>query len=176
MSAYLSRAGVIAALYFVVTIIFAPISYGLAQVRISEAFTVLAYFEPAAIPGLWLGAMMANVYGGFGPWDIFFGSGLTLVAAWLTWRIRKPALALLPPVVLNGVGIALMLKYILAIPDSAAISYPVAVLMVSAGEAVAVYVIGYPFLIYILKTKLFVRPEVFQRKLKGRVDHRSPNR
>ncbi len=167
MSVYLSRAGVIAALYAVVTVMFAPISFGLIQVRISEAFTVLAFFEPAAIPGLWLGAMIANVYGGFGPWDIFFGSGLTLLSAWLTWRIRKPVLALLPPVVLNGLGIALMLKYILAIPDTATISYPVAVLMVGGGEAVAVYMIGYPLLAYILKTKLFMRPEVFKAKLKG---------
>ncbi len=160
MSQYLSRAAVIAAVYAVVTVIFAPISYGLAQIRVSEAFTALAYFEPAAIPGLWLGAMAANIYGGFGPWDIFFGSGLTLVAAWLTWRIKNPALALLPPVVLNGLGIALMLKYILTIPDTASISYPVAVLMVGGGEAIAVYGLGYPLLLYILRSKLFIRPEV----------------
>ena len=160
MSRYLSRAAIIAALYAIVTIMFAPISYGLAQIRVSEAFTVFAYFEPAAIPGLWLGAMIANIYGGFGPWDIFFGSGLTLVAAWLTWRIKSPALALLAPVLLNGLGIALMLKYILAIPDAASISYPIAALMVGGGEAIAVYGIGYPVLLYVLRARLFIRPDV----------------
>lgn len=160
MSRYLSRAALIAALYAIVTIMFAPISFALAQIRVSEAFTVLAFFEPAAVPGLWLGAMIANVYGGFGPWDIFFGSGLTLAAAWLTWKIKRPILALLPPVILNGLGIAFMLKYILAIPDAASITYPLAVLMVGGGEAIAVYAIGYPMLLYILRAKLFVRPEV----------------
>lgn len=139
---------------------FAPISFGLAQIRVSEAFTVFAFFEPAAVPGLWLGAMIANVYGGFGPWDIFFGSGLTLAAAWLTWKIKRPILALFPPVIINGLGIAFMLKYILAIPDAASITYPLAVLMVGGGEAIAVYAIGYPMLLYILRAKIFVRLEV----------------
>ena len=49
---FLTQAAVIAAIYVVLTIIFAPFSFGEVQVRISEALTVLPFFTPAAIPGL----------------------------------------------------------------------------------------------------------------------------
>ena len=80
---YLTHAAIIAAVYVVLTIIFAPISYGQVQVRISEALTVLPYFTPAAIPGLFIGCIIANIYGGAGIIDIIFGSLATLFAAFL---------------------------------------------------------------------------------------------
>ncbi|MFQ5574384.1 MAG: QueT transporter family protein [Terriglobia bacterium] len=122
-SSSIARGALIAALYAVATVLLAPWSYGQIQVRVSEALTVLAYVEPAAIPGLYLGVLIANVYGGFGPWDIFLGSFLTLIAALMTWRISQfararrkgtsqgyfwPAVALLPPVVVNAFGVALI--------------------------------------------------------------------
>ena len=45
---FLTQAAVIAAIYVVLTIIFAPFSFGEVQVRISEALTVLPFFTPAA--------------------------------------------------------------------------------------------------------------------------------
>lgn len=164
---FLARGAMIAALYATITIVFAPISYYLAQVRISEALTVLAYFEPAAIPGLFVGCVLANIYGGLGLWDILGGSFLTLIAAYLTWKIRKPILALLPPVVINAIGIAFMLKYILGIPDALKVSYPIAILYIGAGQTIAVYCLGYPLLLFLLKRKLFVRADILARKLGG---------
>lgn len=52
---YLAEAAVIAAIYALLTIVLAPISYGAVQVRISEALTVLPFFTPAAVPGLFVG-------------------------------------------------------------------------------------------------------------------------
>ena len=95
---YLTHAAIIAAVYVVLTIIFAPISYGQVQVRISEALTVLPYFTPAAIPGLFIGCIIANIYGGAGIIDIIFGSLATLFAAFLSYKMPKKYLVPLPPI------------------------------------------------------------------------------
>jgi len=164
---FLTRAAVIAALYATLTILFAPMSYGQIQVRVSEALTALAYFEPAAIPGLYIGCLLANLYGGLGPWDIFLGSFLTLIAASLTWAIgmfflktsqktyiyRGSLLGLLPPVLINAFGVALILKIVLELP------YWITVLYVGVGEAIAVYALGYPLLITLLKRKILSEEE-----------------
>lgn len=157
---YLSRGGLIAGLYFVLTV--APglnaISYGPLQFRVSEVLTVLAYFEPAAIPGLWLGAAAANFYGPFGLIDVVFGSSLTLVAAWLTWRIRNPYFALIPPVLINGIGVAVMLKYLIAVPVPEALFFLIAT--VSVGEIIVIYGLGLPLLLLILNSRILIRPGV----------------
>ncbi len=157
---YLSRGGLIAGLYFVLTV--APglnaISYGPLQFRVSEVLTVLAYFEPAAIPGLWLGAAAANFYGPFGLIDVVFGSSLTLIAAWLTWRIRNPYFALIPPVLINGIGVAVMLKYLVAVPVPEALFFLIAT--VSVGEIIVIYGLGLPLLLLILNSRILIRPGV----------------
>ena len=85
------QAALIGAIYAVLTIAFAPISYGQIQVRISEALTVLPFFTPAAIPGLFIGCIIANLYGGNGIIDIVFGSLATLGAAALSYKMGKVA-------------------------------------------------------------------------------------
>ena len=45
------QAAMIAAIYVVLTVLFAPFSFGEIQVRIAEALTILPVFTPAAIPG-----------------------------------------------------------------------------------------------------------------------------
>ncbi|MBR0516396.1 MAG: QueT transporter family protein, partial [Eubacterium sp.] len=73
---YLAQASIIAALYVVFTLIAnaAGLASGVIQVRISEALTVLPFFTPAAIPGLFLGCLLSNIIGGCVIWDIIFGS------------------------------------------------------------------------------------------------------
>lgn len=166
---YLTRGAAIAALYAAITITppLNAISYAQIQFRMSEALTVLAYFEPAAIPGLYAGAILANLASPFGVWDILGGSLLTLVAAFLTWKIRRPAIALLPPVIINAFGVALVLKLAAGIP------YWASVPTVGFGEAVVVYGLGYPLLLLLLKTRLLMREDVFDRKM-GRRPGASP--
>ena len=135
---YLVTAAVIAALYAVLTLAFAPLSYGEIQVRISEALTVLPLFTPAAVPGLFIGCLAANVYT-MNPFDIIFGSLATLIAAYLTWKSRRmPWLAMLWPVVCNGVIIGPVLRFAYAVP----LPLWLCMLSVAAGELVAVYVLG----------------------------------
>jgi uncharacterized membrane protein len=145
---FIAQTGIIAALYAVITIILAPISYGPIQVRLSEALTVLPYITPAAIPGLFIGCLVANVYGGLGLVDIFGGSLCTLIAALFTYLLsksKKPFLAPLPPVVINALGVSLYLHIIFKLP------YWFSVLYIAIGEFLACYVMGYPLLRVILK-------------------------
>ena len=147
---YIAQAGIIAALYAIITILLAPISYGPVQVRVSEALTILPYLTPSAIPGLFLGCLLANIFGGLGIYDIIGGSFLTLLAGFLTYLISKKGkavLAPLPPVLLNAFGVSLYLHFLFKLP------YWLTVVYVGAGEIVACYLLGYPLLRIILSQK-----------------------
>jgi uncharacterized membrane protein len=87
----LAAAGLIAALYTILSIVFLPISFGVYQVRIAEALTVLPFLTRAAIPGLYIGCLLANIFGGMGWLDIVFGPLITLAAALLTRLVAKYA-------------------------------------------------------------------------------------
>ena len=78
---YLTQAAMIAAIYVVLTIVFAPISFGEIQVRIAEMLTILPIFTPAAIPGLFVGCLIGNITGGAILPDIICGSIATLIGA-----------------------------------------------------------------------------------------------
>lgn len=134
------RASIIGALYVVLTYALAPVSYGPVQLRVSEALTVLPILYPEAIPGLFVGTMVANVLGGLGLWDIFGGSLVTLVAAWLTFRFRDSIIAFLSPVVLNAFLISLYFSVLYGVP------YWLTVLSIGASEALVVFGLGYPLL------------------------------
>ena len=60
---FLVQSAMIAAIYVVLTIVFAPISFGQIQFRIAEALTILPAFTPAAIPGLFVGCLIGNILG-----------------------------------------------------------------------------------------------------------------
>ena len=61
---FMTQAAMIAAIYVVLCLVFEPISYGAIQTRVAEALTVLPFFTPAAIPGLFIGCLIANMLGG----------------------------------------------------------------------------------------------------------------
>ena len=88
---FMAQAAMIAALYIVLT--FIANAFGLAnyavQVRFSEALTVLPYFTPAAIPGLFIGCLLSNILTGCALPDIIFGSLATLLGALGTYALRR---------------------------------------------------------------------------------------
>ena len=146
-----ARAAVIAALYTVLTLAIPVASYGQIQVRISEALMILPVFTPAAVPGLFVGCVLANALGALlgltAAWDILFGSVATLLAAVCTRRLRdKFWLAALMPVLFNGVIVGAVVHFCY----STAIALPLCMLSVAAGEAVACLVVG-PLLISVLR-------------------------
>lgn len=110
---YVTQAAVIAALYAVLTHLqnfLLPGSTTWAiQMRISEAMTVLAFFTPAAIPGLSLGCLLFNLtYAGTLPLDFLVGTLATFLAALAMWKLRNvktfhlPLLGLLMPALTNA--------------------------------------------------------------------------
>lgn len=142
---YLTHAAIIAAVYVVITMAFAPISYGQVQVRISEALTVLPYFTPAAVPGLFVGCLVANIYGGAGLIDIVFGSLATLLAAFLSYKMPKKSLVPLPPVIINAIVIGFVLYFAVNVPLLITMAW------VGLGQLIACYGIGYPLMVILEK-------------------------
>jgi Predicted membrane protein len=142
---------VIAALYTALTLIFAPISFGNIQCRISEAMTLLPLLLPEAIPGLFIGCLISNIFGGAMMIDIILGSLTTLAAAILTWHLRKTLwMAALPPVALNGVIVGAIVHYCYA----PAVPLLLCIAEVALGEAVAVYVLGTALVLALKKIDL----------------------
>lgn len=112
---FITQAGVIAALYVVLTLL--ANALGLAnyaiQVRFSEALTILPFFTPAAIPGLFVGCLLSNIITGCAPMDVVFGSLATLVGAVGTYQLRKYKwLTPVPPIVANIIVVPLVLAYV----------------------------------------------------------------
>ena len=112
-SRYLTHAAIIAALYTVLTHmqnLILPNSASMAiQMRLSEALCILAFFTPAAIPGLTIGCLLFNItFSGALPLDFLVGSLATWLAAsgmWLTrkWLVRGiPLPGLLMPALTNA--------------------------------------------------------------------------
>lgn len=145
---YLVEAAAIAAIYVVLTLLFAPISFGEVQIRFAEALTILPFFTPAAIPGLFVGCILANTFGGAIPMDIIFGSIATLIGAYFTHQLRnsKPFLAPIPPIVANTVIVPFVLYYAYGVN----LPIPFMMLTVGAGEVISCGVIGLAVL-YALK-------------------------
>ena len=146
----LTLAAAIAALYAALTLLFASVSYGPVQFRISEAFTVLPVLFSSAVPGLTLGCLLANLLGSATPWDVVFGTLATLLAALLTRRLRRNIwLAAAAPVVCNAVIIGLVLHFTLA----DALLFPT-MATVGLGEAAVVYALGVPLLLALQRSNL----------------------
>lgn len=179
---FLAHAAMIAALYVVLT--YLANALGLAnyaiQVRFSEALTILPMFTPAAIPGLFVGCLLSNLLTGCDILDIIFGSLTTLVAAFLTYGIRRmgmkkindevtgkprlvestedgktPAfkkfLAPIPPTVLNMLVVPFILAYVYQLEGT----IPFFMLTVGAGELISCGILG--ILLYLALQKNAVR-------------------
>ena len=138
---YLTYAAMIAALYVVLTML--ANAFGLAngsiQLRFSEALTILPYFTPAAIPGLFVGCLISNVASGAALPDIVFGSMATLLGAIGTYALRRQNkwLAPLSPILANTIIIPFVLKYAYGI-----IPIWFSVITVSIGEILSCGVLG----------------------------------
>ena len=156
-TAFITHAAAIAAIYVVLTLIFAPISYGEVQVRISEALTILPFFTPAAIPGLFIGCLIANFLGGSIILDVNFGSIATLIGAAGTYLLRNNRwLAPLPPIISNTIIVPLVLRYGYGVP----LPIPMLMLFIAIGEIISCYVLGE----IVLSALLRYREYIFSKK------------
>ncbi len=157
----MAEGAIIAALYAILTLCFAPLSFGPVQLRVSEALTVTPLLTPAAVPGLALGCLISNVIGmSMGvtlPVDILFGTLATLLAALCTRLLRNtavigsvPVLSLLSPVIFNAliVGGELTLFF-------GAGTFLYCAAAVGLGELITVSVLGTLLFLSLRKVRLF---------------------
>lgn len=137
---FTTQAAMIAAIYVVLTVTFAPFSFGSVQVRIAEALTILPAFTPAAVPGLFVGCLIGNILGGAMLPDIIFGTLATLIGAIVTYALRErnKFLAPLPPIVAN----TLIIPYVLRFAYGEAIPIPLLMLSIGIGEVISCGVLG----------------------------------
>ena len=168
---YVAQAGMIAAVYAAATLItllaLQGLAWGPVQFRISEAVCVLAVLTPAAVSGLTVGCIIANLMalaingpGALGMLDVVFGSLATFLGALWCWKMReRPKLALLGPVIANALIVPAYLPLLLqglgyyTIPfTSIALDglylpmYLFGVVATGLGEALVIYVLGLPLL------------------------------
>ena len=145
----LCLSALIAALYAALTLALPVLSYGQWQCRLAEAMTLLPIVLPQSIPGLVVGCLVSNLLSPVGPLDVIFGTLATLIAAIGTYALRrKPLLAALCPVLANGIIVGAMLSAVYALPLWLTMA------QVAAGEAVAVYILGFLLLSAVKKIDL----------------------
>lgn len=152
----IAAAAIIAALYVVLT--YLASAFGIAnyaiQIRFSEALTILPVFTPAAIPGLFIGCVLANLLTGCALWDIVFGSIATLVGALGTYFLRKhKTVAVLPPIIANVITVPFVLMYVYTLEGG----YWYFVFTIAMGEIISCGVLGTFLRKALEKSKLFER-------------------
>ncbi len=153
---WLTQGAIIAAMYVALARVFAPISYGAIQLRIAEVLTILPMFTSSAIPGLFIGCVLANLLGGAVLLDVVFGSLATLIGAALGWMLRKNRwLVPIPAVLANALIIPFVLRY------GYAVDMPLWLMMltVGAGEVGGCYILG-----ELLASVLLKRRDIFRSK------------
>lgn len=161
----LTFAALTAAVYAVLTIVLAPISYGPIQCRISEVLCILPFFLPYTAWGLFVGCIIANIMSPVGVFDVIFGSlatlGCCLCAAaigrrsgWKTWgrkwdwkKWAECIAACFMPVIWNAVVIGLLLALLYAEEGRAKLTlFFIYGAEVGLGELIVMYVLGLPLM------------------------------
>ena len=137
---FVTQAAMIAAIYVVLGVVFAPFGTKAIQVRIAEALTILPVFTSAAIPGIFVGCLLGNTLSGCILPDVIFGSLATLIGAVGTRRLGKihPILGTLPPIIANIIVIPLVLRYGYGEP----LPIPYMMLTVGIGEVISCGLLG----------------------------------
>ena len=157
---FLCQAAIIAALYVALTLVAnaAGLSSLMIQVRFSEALCVLAAFTPAAVPGLYVGCLLANVItsfsSGFVVLDIIFGPIATLIGVLGAYWLRRHKWLITVPTILSN---TIIVPFILAYGYGITQTIPLMMLTVGAGEVISAGILGMAlyFALYKNANKIF---------------------
>ena len=148
---FITLSAIIAALYFVLTMAVFELASGAIQIRISEALCVLAYFTPAAVPGLTLGCFISNVILTGNPLDIIFGTLATFIGAFGGYLLRKNKwLITLPTVLANAIIIPFVIYFGFGETE---LAIPWLMLTIFIGEFISATVLGTSLLEILKKYK-----------------------
>lgn len=144
----LTRAGVTAALYALITVAISPLSYGPFQIRFSEALCILPLLFPECAVGLTVGCFIANFFGGYGAIDIVLGTTATLIGAVGTLLagkfIKNVPLKLIVGILCPVIANALLIPIIFLVSTDSPESYFVYMLSIGWPELLSVGVLGTP--------------------------------
>jgi uncharacterized membrane protein len=172
----LVKAALVGAIYAALTLIppFSAISFGPIQFRLSEVLMFTSLFSPAYAGGLFVGCLLANIFGTGNLFDIVFGSLATLLAGLTLYGFRNVFLkhkwlAPLPVSVFNGLIVGGYLPFIfmdvameqlfaggfsnLFFTAFAATPVLGTMLSVFIGEAVVCYILGVPFIYFLCRQR-----------------------
>lgn len=160
----ITQAAMIAALYVVLT--FVANAFGLAsgeiQLRISEALTILPFFTPYAIPGLFIGCVLANWLTGCVIIDVICGSIATLLGAFGTFFISKMKwkhkkwIASLPPILANTIIVPFVINYAYSNGEITGAAFAMVFVTVCIGEILSAGVLGMLLFFPVQKNKKFL--------------------
>lgn len=159
---FLARTAVIAALYAILTLALAPISYGPLQFRVAESLTLLPILFLEAVPGLTVGCLIANIFSAYGWYDMVFGTLATFIAAALTrfFATRKklsqselmPVFASFPPIFVNA--LLLPVIWLLFMGDT---GYLINMWTVMATQSAVIFIVGLPLYYALKRTKIHLK-------------------
>ena len=153
---YIAQAAMIAAIYVALTLIFAPISFNLIQIRIAEALCIMPLFTSAAIPGLYIGCLLGNALGGAALYDVIFGSLATLLGAIGGYLLRSNRwLVPIPSIISNVLIVPFILKYVYMVD----VPIYIQMIYIGSGEIISCYVLG-----EVLGTSMMKHPEIFRKR------------
>jgi uncharacterized membrane protein len=158
---FIVQSAMISAIYIIITYLFAYMSFGHIQIRFSEILTILPFFTLAAVPGLLIGCLLANILFGAALLDVIFGSLASLIAAILTYSLRKKSkyLAPVPPILVNALIIPFVIRYGYGVQ----LPIPFMALTVGAGQVIACGVLGLILLNFLERYRNFIFPVVDSR-------------
>lgn len=158
---YITQGAMIAALYAVLTILQNTLLPGTVsadiQFRVSEALCVMAFFTPAAIPGLTIGCLLANLLAGLGAIDLVIGPLASFLAALTMWLLRRvnikkiPAAGLLMPAVWNGLLVGFEIAVFFTDNGFTFAAFLTSAAFVAIGELAVLFVLGLPFTVFLDK-------------------------
>lgn len=135
--------GTVAAVYVVLSLMpgLSVLTFGPVQLRVAEALNALSLLTPWAIPALSLGCFITNLSSPMMAVDLPLGTLATLIAATLTYFLRKkPWVAMLMPVISNGIIVGSIINFY----TNSEFGWIMNMVLVAAGEAAACYIFGIP--------------------------------
>lgn len=165
----LIKLSLVSAIYVVMTLLIAPLSYGPLQFRISEVLNLLAFIHPAYGVAVTLGCFIANWFTPNLPvLDLVFGTLATALSVFLISKSKNLVIASLYPTIINAIVVGWIItasisgdmffflnNTVIAESDfaenSANMIFIMYALSVGFGEFVVVTLIGVPFINYLIK-------------------------
>ncbi len=147
---FIAESAIIAALYAALTWLFAPISYGPIQFRISEVLVLLVVLNPKYAISLIIGCFVANTTSSLGWYDMVFGTLATTLAIIPMIFVRKMPIAALFPVVSNAFIVSFELGLAFELWGA---GFWYNVWTVGLGELVVLFLLGIPVMTLLAKNE-----------------------